>query len=187
VLEWLKTQEDEGQINLVYFDESGFSLKPVVPYGWQRVGETFCIPCQHSKRLNVLGFMSRDSDLFYHTVEGAVDTKTVIDAFDDFTQHYYDQQFKYSKKLCFVVLDNASMHRSADFQAKQEDWLLRGVCLHFIPPYCPELNLIEILWRKIKYEWLPMGAYRSTFANFQDNVKKVLAQVGEQGKRMNNF
>ncbi len=26
---------------------------------------------------------------------------------------------------------------------------------YFLPPYSPELNRIEMLWRKIKYEWLP--------------------------------
>ena len=178
VLGWLQEKEDEGQVSLVYFDESGFNLKPVVPYGWQPVGKTFHIPCHHSKRLNVLGFMGRDNDLFYHAVEGSVDTKTVIEAFDAFTQHYYDQEFKHSKKPCFVVLDNASMHCSADFLARQEDWMLRGVCLHFIPPYCPELNLIEILWRFIKYEWLPMDAYSSTFGHLVATVKQVLDQVG---------
>jgi len=33
--------------------------------------------------------------------------------------------------------------------------------LHWLPPYSPELNLIEILWRKIKYQWLPLRAYLS--------------------------
>ena len=32
-----------------------------------------------------------------------------------------------------------------------ERWLAKGVGVHFLPPYCPELNQIEILWRKIKY------------------------------------
>jgi transposase len=26
--------------------------------------------------------------------------------------------------------------------------------LKYLPPYSPELNLIEILWRHIKYRWL---------------------------------
>jgi transposase len=38
---------------------------------------------------------------------------------------------------------------------------MQGLYLLFLPPYCPELNLIEILWRKIKYEWLPVSAYES--------------------------
>jgi len=37
-----------------------------------------------------------------------------------------------------------------------ERWLAKGVGVHFLPPYCPESNQIEILWRKIKYEWLPL-------------------------------
>jgi len=177
---WLQQQEDEGTINLTYFDESGFSLTPVVPYGWQPIGETFCIPCHHSPRLNVLGFMSRANELFYHAVEGYVDTKTVIAAFDDFAQHYYETEFKHTGKLCFIVLDNASMHRSRAFMAKKEEWLLRGICPRFIPPYCPELNLIEILWRKVKYEWLPMQAYQSSFEHLTATVKNVLDQVGEK-------
>ena len=33
--------------------------------------------------------------------------------------------------------------------------------LFFLPTYSPKLNLIEILWRKIKYEWLEFKAYLS--------------------------
>jgi transposase len=28
-------------------------------------------------------------------------------------------------------------------------------------PYSPELNLIEFLWRFMKYEWIEMSTYRS--------------------------
>ncbi|MDR1180459.1 MAG: transposase, partial [Bacteroidales bacterium] len=34
----------------------------------------------------------------------------------------------------------------------------------FLPPYSPELNKIEILWRFIKYKWLPF----EPFLNFQN-------------------
>lgn len=47
--------------------------------------------------------------------------------------------------------------QSHAFWDKKEDWLLRGVIPWHIPAYSPELNLIEILWRKIKYEWLPIS------------------------------
>ena len=49
--------------------------------------------------------------------------------------------------------------------------------LLFLPPYCPELNLIEILWRKIKYEWLPLSAYQS-FKDLEDALHEVLKGVG---------
>ena len=48
--------------------------------------------------------------------------------------------------------------------------------LLFLPPYCPELNLIEILWRKLKYEWLPLSAdgyFKQLSATLEDKLKDV--------------
>jgi DDE superfamily endonuclease len=115
-----------------------------VPYGWQWVGETRQIPCHRSKRINVLGFLSRSNDLFFHTSEQSVTTDTVVNAFDAFVETYA-VKYEDTKLPCLVVLDNASMHRSGVFKEKLAGWQQRGVCLHFVPPYSPELNLIEIL------------------------------------------
>jgi transposase len=37
----LKEQQQAGKIDLFYFDESGFTLDPIVPYAYQPLGETF--------------------------------------------------------------------------------------------------------------------------------------------------
>lgn len=56
-LKRLQKQEDAGEIDLVYFDEAGFSLVPVIPYAWQAPGQQIALPSQsHHRRLNVLGF-----------------------------------------------------------------------------------------------------------------------------------
>jgi hypothetical protein len=177
-LKALKQQEDDGELTLYYFDESGFSTTPCVPYGWQRLGETRKIPCHRSKRMNVLGFLSRKNDLFFHTSEQSVTTETVINAFDAFVEAYVSQ-YEETKVPCFVVLDNASIHRSGSFKEKLVDWEQRGVYLHFLPPYSPELNLIEILWRKVKYEWLPLDAYQS-YGHLKKWVLEILGNVGEK-------
>ena len=177
-LKTLKQQEDDGELMLYYFDESGFSTAPCVPYGWQRIGETRQIPCHRSKRMNVLGFLSRSNDLFFHSSEQSVTTDTVINAFDAFVEMYAGK-YEETKLPCWVVLDNASIHRSRLFKEKLEDWQQRGVCLHFLPPYSPELNLIEILWRKVKYEWLPLDAYQS-YGHLKKWVLEILGNVGEK-------
>jgi transposase len=47
-----------------------------------------------------------------------------------------------------LVLDNYVIHRSARVQRYVEG--LEGrVVLHFLPPYCPDENLIERLWREV--------------------------------------
>ena len=48
-----------------------------------------------------------------------------------------------------------------------------------ISPYSPELNIIEIVWRKIKYEWLPFSAYESIEA-LRGSLFEVLANIGKK-------
>ncbi|HIP82463.1 MAG TPA: IS630 family transposase, partial [Desulfocapsa sulfexigens] len=50
---------------------------------------------------------------------------------------------------------------------------------HNIPPYSPELNKIEILWRKIKYEWLNFSAYNS-FKPLKDSLNYILSNIGQE-------
>lgn len=93
------------QWQVYYFDASGFSTTPCVPYGWQQRGETRELPTAHSKRLNVLGFMSLINDSFFHIVEGRVDSQAAIAAFDAFAARYAPT-FEQTQKPCFVILDN---------------------------------------------------------------------------------
>ncbi|WP_189472883.1 IS630 family transposase, partial [Litchfieldella qijiaojingensis] len=155
-------------------DESGFSQSSCVPYAWSPVRQ----PCEvtaysHSHRLNVLGFLSRHGKLVYHTTTEAVTTETVIAAFD----HFIEQ--KAPETFAVIVLDNASMHRSKAFRQKLLEWMSHRVHLVYLSAYSPELNLIEILWRQIKYRWLPLTAYRD-FATLCSEVIKVLSNYGSE-------
>lgn len=174
----MKKMEDEQEINLFYFDESGFTTVSSVPYAWQPKGQTLEIPCFQSKRLNVLGFMSRNNGFYFHTVEGSVKTEHVITAFDAFTARYV-VEYSVHKKPCIIILDNASTHTNAAFLAKRDDWLACGVGLHYLPTYSPELNLIEILWRHVKYQWLPLSSYLS-YENLKKSVLNVLSGFGSE-------
>ena len=53
-LDTFKTQEDCGEIDLRYFDASGFCLVPYLPYAWQEKDAPLHLRTDaHSKRLNV--------------------------------------------------------------------------------------------------------------------------------------
>jgi transposase len=152
-LEILIAEDREGIIDLGYFDESGFCLVPYIPYAWQEQGETISIESGHSKRLNVLGFMNRRNDLEAYTIEGAVDSTVVI--------HFFNAFCKTIEGPTVVVVDNASIHRSEAFQDALPKWEQEGLLVFYLPEYSPELNLIEILGRFIKYEWIEFWAYTS--------------------------
>lgn len=159
-----------GEQDLFYFDEAGFSLTPSVPYGWQPVGERIEIPSAKSSQLNVLGFLDYQGARFDpYVFQGCVDAKIVIACMNSFC--------KKLTRPTTVVIDNAPIHTSAAFQAMIPAWEKQNMFLWFLPAYCPELNLIEILWKKIKYYWLPIDAYQS-FEKLDEQLCEVLANIG---------
>ena len=170
-LEVLIESHQAGELDLYYFDEAGISLTPTVPYGWQPIGERIEIPSQRSKQLNTLGFLRYDNQLTSYTVEGSVDSEIVIGCFEDFSNSL--------TRTTTVVIDNAPVHTSKKFESRIPIWEEKGLFLYFLPSYCPELNLIEILWRMIKYHWLPIKAYDS-FKSLLKHVHQVLSQVGSR-------
>jgi transposase len=76
-------------------------------------------------------------------VEGKVDTATIVECFEQFSQQL-DQR-------TYVFLDNAPVHRSQEFIGHIAPWVKRGLIIKYLPAYAPEFNLIEILWRFMKY------------------------------------
>jgi putative transposase len=60
-----------------------------------------------------------------------------------------------------VVLDNASIHRSTLVRAALPSLWAAGVYLSFLPPYAPDLNDIEPVFRVIKHHELPERRYAS--------------------------
>jgi hypothetical protein len=128
----------------VYYDEAGFNLTPCIPYAWQPRGQRLELPFSHSPRLNVLGFLSLRGPFFSPVIEGRIATDWVIQAVDAYIAQM--------EKPTLLVWDNASTHTSGALERESARWEKEGLYLYHLPPYCPELNLIELLWRKIKYE-----------------------------------
>ncbi len=64
-----------------------------------------------------------------------------------------------------------------------EEWDRRGMTLYFLCTYSPELNLIEILWRKIKYEWIPISAYES-ISNLRAALRNIIDSFGPNEYRI---
>jgi transposase len=165
--------EEAGKLKIYYADESGFSLEPCIPYGWQPAGEYVRITPVGGHRLNVFGLLSRDNDLHAFSTQGTVDTKMVIACMDEFV--------KTITTKTLVVMDNASIHKSKEFNAKLGEWHKKGLLIFYLPPYSPHLNIIETLWRKMKYKWLNPGDYAS-WETLVKAVENILTSVGKELK-----
>jgi transposase len=101
--------------------------------------------------------------------EGRVATAVVIACFEQFSPHL--------EKRAYVFLDNSSVQKSKEFIQHIPQWVKRGLLLKYLPPYSPELHLIAILWRFMKYYSIPFSAYRSLQCLLQ-SVEDILQRFG---------
>jgi transposase len=161
--------EDNGYIDLYFGDESHFGLTPNVPYAWQTKENQILLPAAKGKLLNVVGLMTRKNDLFYEVPETTFNSERLISFMDQFALTI--------NKKTVVILDNSPIHKSKKFINKLDEWKEKDLFIYFLPPYSPELNLIEILWRRIKYNWLPFKSY-ICFQNLKDSLTYVLNNFG---------
>jgi transposase len=151
-LEKLKEQAAREEIDLYYVDESGFCLIPYVPYAWQEKGETVEIKSYGKRRLNILGFLSVEHGLVAYTTEENIDSDVVIAFFDTFISSL--------TRKTVVVMDNSRYHTSRAIEAKLSEWESKNLEIFYLPKSSPQLNLIEILWRFMKYQWIQWWAYK---------------------------
>jgi len=166
----LQKLEDSGYIDLYFGDESHFGLTPNVPYAWQTKYAPILLPAAKGKYLNVVGLMSRKNKLYHKVLQSTFNSEKLIAFMDGFA--------KKTVKKTIVILDNSPIHKSKKFMAKVEQWKEQDdLWIYFLPPYSPELNLIEILWRRIKYQWLSFDAYNN-FQNLEDKLNLVLDNFG---------
>jgi len=141
-----------------------------LPSAWQKKDAPIAIVPNKYARINVFGLLSRDMDFYAYTLKSSIDSTVVITFIDEFIK-----ERKFPQKTV-IVLDNATMHTSAEFEAEIARWEDEDVFIFHLPKYAPHLNLIETLWRKIKYEWLKQYHFIGTdffFAGLQTILEKI--------------
>jgi len=156
--------EDYRAIDLFFADECGFSLTPSIPYGWIAQGKQRTIRSAKGLVANTLGFLSRKGKLKLYTTKSTIDSDLVISCIDEIAHDL--------KRPTVIVMDNAPWHKSLKMEVNRKLWEQKELYIFFLPTYSPHLNLIEILWRKIKYEWLRPKDYLST-----KNLKEALVRI----------
>jgi transposase len=156
-------------IDLYYGDESRVSLDPCVPYGWQFAGAEAFMPAAKGAGLNCFALLTRANDLLFETTRQRVTSQFIVEQLE---------RLSFSiKRMTVVVLDNARVHTSRQVAERRPFWRQRGLFVFYLPPYSPHLNIAEMLWRKLKYEWLQPADYATTDGLFY-RVRQALAAVG---------
>jgi len=155
--------DGKGKVRIMVCDEAGFGRISSHADCWGPVGERAVVPSQQVR------------EFIY--VYGAVDPKDGESFFmsapkcnSDWTSEFFKDLSKaYPDDLIILILDNAAWHKSKTLDVPENI-----KCL-FIPPYTPELNPIEQVWK----------AMRTDFSNqLFSTLKAVLQQLEKTVKSL---
>lgn len=177
----LHQAERRGELAVYYVDEVRFSRQAPVPYAWQLRGQPpVALPAERGAGggYSVLGFWRPADPLgsgrqpFMGVLAATAFTAELfVLAVADFLACL--------TQPTVLVLDNASIHKALLVKAQLGQWADKGLTLFFLPPYCPELNRIEILWRFCKHYWLTPEAYQTPQTLLQ-HVTELLLAIGTE-------
>lgn len=168
----LRAMEQQGEIELWFYDETGFSLNTNVPYAWQHKASEFTLSAQRGNVVTVAGFLRTDNSFEAYYTPGSMNTDLFMGYIEDFIK-------KRVSKKTILILDRASFHTAAKVKEKLQVWQKQNLFVQFLPAYCSDLNLIENLWRFIKHEWLPLKAYQSA-QTLKEHLLYILQNFGSK-------
>ena len=175
VLAHLKAKAAAGSVVLYYLDECGVSPTLPVGYSWALPGRRKFIRYEapQGRRVNALAAyrpFGRSPRLDVFTAERTWNSHDLIG---------FLKALPWSKAPRVVVLDNASFHTSKVIRAARKGLADAGIYLYFLPPYSPELNRIEPVFRQVKYQEIPQRSH-TTRVGLRDAVETGFTNFGRK-------
>ena len=167
----------EGQVHLLFLDAAHFTLQPFLCCLWSMV-RIFIKASPGRNRINVLGAVNAI------TKEVTTYTNTTYICANCLIAFLKQLKELYNDKPIAIVLDNARYQHCFLVTTFAKSL---GIHLLFLPPYSPNLNIIERLWKFTKKEILNAQYYdapqkfhqaiNTFFQNINQNHKTELQKL----------
>jgi len=164
--------------SILFMDAMHPTQATKVSCGWIRRGHDKSIETTGSRtRLNLVGAINLKNlaDAQVKRYE-KVNSETIQTFFEALRQH------EGNDKRIHLILDGAAYHRANTVKEKAK---ALNIVLHYLPPYSPNLNPIERLW-KVMNEYVRNNKYFATAKEFRDKIDeffiKTLPKIGDELK-----
>lgn len=133
----------KGEV-LLYLDEVDIHLNPKIGDDWMLRGQQKQVltPGQNEKR-----YLAGALNALTGRVVCVESDRKNSELFIGLVYHLLKRAYPRARKI-HLVLDNYRIHSSRAVEAASQGWGER-IQLHFLPPYCPDENRIERLWKDL--------------------------------------
>ncbi|CZK12918.1 TPA: IS630 family transposase [Legionella pneumophila] len=183
IAEYETLKEEVGSDEPILFMDAVHPTQATrLSYGWIRTGKTKHVDTTASRtRLNIVGAIQLG-----HIAETITSQYETINAQSivDFMGKIRSQ---YGSKTVHLILDRSGYHRASLIAEKAEEL---GIKLRFLPPYSPNLNPIERLW-KVMNEKVRNNRFFKGPKDFKEAIsgffEDILPSIGnELNERIND-
>ena len=159
-----------GKKEPIYFADSVHPQHQThLTYGWILKGERKEIATTGRQyRLNFIGGICLDGHRFIYQQADKVDADSIALFLSNL------RKLNPGKHWIHVIWDNAGYHRDKNIKKFAKDLAIK---LHYLPPYSPNLNPIERVW-KIMHERVTYNKYYESFSDFTEATLLFLKTIG---------
>jgi transposase len=171
IQKYRKLKREKQKQDKIYFVDGAHPLhNPILQYGWIKSGEEKYIETNTGRnRLNINGAYNVEGKKVIAREDESINAQSTIKLLLQLLSIQ-------PKGKLYVILDNARYYRSElvkDFLKKNS-----RIKFIFLPPYSPNLNLIERIWKfvkkKVSYNkyYEDFSVFRKKFLHHLNNLEK---------------
>jgi transposase len=174
-----KLKQDKGQEDPIYFmDATHPQHNPVIACGWIKRGEEHAVRTNTGRqRVNINGAIDLERLAPVVRFDDTINADSTIALFEQL------ERVNRVAARIYVICDNARYYRS---KAVNEYLKTSRITLVFLPPYAPNLNLIERVWKLFKKRTL-YNRYFETFADFKAACEDFFANPGKHHRELRSL
>ena len=167
-----------GKEDKIYFMDGTHPQHNSMPaYGWILSGKTAEIKSNTGRsRININGVLSLDGMEVLVREDERINAQSTIKLFEEI------EEKNIKAKKIYIIADNAKYYKNK----LVTEYLARSkIEIIFLPPYSPNLNLIERLWKffhkKICYNkyYEKFDDFKKTTLDFFDNIEKYRDELSK--------
>ncbi len=169
VEEYQELKNSKNKHDPIYFVDGVHPQHNSVPaFGWIKKGQTKTIKSNTGRaRLNINGALNAETLQVVARNDETINAQSTIELFE-----LLDKKHR-KAEIIYVIADNARYYRNRVVQEYIESSRIE---LIFLPPYSPNLNLIERLWKYFRKKIL-YNKYYETFSEFKEHAMAFFANI----------
>jgi len=165
-------------MEVFFYDEAFFKRESTITRGWYLKGFKNSVDCPITKeKVGVLGALNPRNGRVHSLIFDGCDSNTFIYYLESLLDEY-----KGGKKIA-LILDNASSHKSK--LVKKFVVSVKGKLeLVYLPPYSPDLNPVERVWKDLRYK-VTHNVYFDSLEILEEHIMSYLKERSSSGGNFN--